>query len=199
MMRRLSAPTEKGRCLVSSPSSASSSSGGSRRDRRERSGRRLRQRRPQHGQLGLPGRRDGVRQRRHRAHEGPHHQLGPVAHEARQLGQPGDEVRDESHDRQIGRTERVTVNVDRHGRQRCGRRGLRNGRGEQWRRRRQRRRRRVALAAQRRQPQGPCPGDQEIAPRQKIAPPREPPALRPRPSRHRIMGYLEPSSHGTSL
>jgi len=55
---------------------------GERGDRRQRSGRRLRQGSPQHGQLGLAGRRDGVRQRRHRAHEGPHHQLGPVAHEA---------------------------------------------------------------------------------------------------------------------
>ena len=138
--------------------------GRQRQDRRDRAGLDVgvRQRRTQRGQLGLPRRRDGVRQRRHRAHEGAHGDLGPPAHEARQLGEAGDEVRDEPHDRQIGRAERVTVNVDRHGRQCRGRhRRGRSGRGEQWDGRRQRRRSGLVLAPERRETEETRATDQE--------------------------------------
>ncbi len=101
---------------------------------------------------------------------------------------PGDEVRDEPHDRQIGRAERVTVNVDRHRRQCRGRhRRGQNGRGEQWGGRRQRRRCALAIAAERRQAEGTGATDQEIAT------PHEAPLACRRPSGHSVHPVTGPA------
>ena len=66
----------------------------------------------EHRQLGVGRRRGGVGEPRDHAHEGAHGDLGPAAHQARQLGEPRNEVGDESDDRQIERAEGMTVNVD---------------------------------------------------------------------------------------
>ena len=71
--------------------------------------------------------------------------------------EPGDEVRDEPHDRQIGRAERVTVNVDRHRRQCRRHRRRRSGRGERWDGRRQRRRSALRLPPSAARPRAPAP------------------------------------------